>query len=524
MPFLRAPMTIAAARAFRAARPSVALPPPPTESLIRCAERFARWEDAKHTASMRHLQPLADVCEEAFSAIRRERAPVFAVSAFPVQHGKTTLLQAFVLYVLRHWPSAKIGYGSFNADRAEGKMLKVRMAAEAEGIRLTPGRATLSEWWTEAGGLVYAGGIVGGKWTGQGFDLLILDDLYKGTEEADSPAHRAKVMTQIDDSIMTRAQDWTSVIVNMARWNPHDASGELVKRGWRYVCRPAIDGDGEALAPWMVSKERLLALRDGRPESPGQPRILAIPRRTWWSLYQGSPVPETGRIFEPEQLATYDRLPDGAYSEALGLDLAYGAQRQHDRSAYTVFRRYVSDPRRLYRVECDSRHTKVELYSARIGEAQLRRGGGIFTLRSRVPKSMIEIAAWQELLRAPEVRAARRIPALWYRNTVEAGAADMMINYGAAVEGRLAKIDKLARAQAGGYTSAWSEGRIVVPAREDEHGERWRIAHEGFTGGEGCEDDEVDGAVAAHDLLAVPVATLGGDGPRAIGLHAGREC
>jgi len=35
------------------------------------------------------------------------------------------------------------------------------------------------------------------------------------------------------------------------------------------------------------------------------------------------------------------------------------------------------------------------------------------------------------------------------------------------------------------------------------------MSHEEFTGEDGCEDDEVDGAVAAHDLLALPVATLG---------------
>ena len=59
------------------------------------------------------------------------------------------------------------------------------------------------------------------------------------------------------------------------------------------------------------------------------------------------------------------------------------------------------------------------------------------------------------------------------------------------------------------YVVEPSEGRIVAPAREDEHGERWRMSHEEFTGEDGCEDDEVDGAVAAHDLLTLPVASLG---------------
>jgi hypothetical protein len=500
-------MTQDAARSFLSAEPVRTHPAPPPGGLIRAAERFARRRDPKHTAPLRHLAPLAASCEEALRAIRREAPPVFTVAHLPVQHGKTTLLQAFVLYVLKHWPRARIGYGSFNNERAEGKMWEVRELAPAFGIRLHPSFATRSEWRTEAGGLVYAGGVIGGKWTGQGFDLLILDDLYKGSEEADSAAHRAKVMASIDDGIMTRAQDWTSVIVSMARWNPHDASGELIKRGWPYLCRPAIDDDGEALAPWMVAKERLLALRDGRPESPGRPRIDAIPRRTWWSLYQGQPRPEEGRIFDLANLATYETLPGGAFVEALGLDLAYGEKQQHDRSAYTVFRRYATDPRRLYRVECDARHAPIELYAARVAEVQLRRGG--FARRLVLPTKPRDLAAWQEGLRAEDVRRARRIAARWYTSTTEAGTASLMSGYGASVEAiGVGRRNKLVRATSGGYTSAWSEGRIVAPARENEQGERWRLSHEDFTGEEGCADDEVDSAVAAHDVLALPVASL----------------
>jgi hypothetical protein len=73
-------------------------------------------------------------------------------------------------------------------------------------------------------------------------------------------------------------------------------------------------------------------------------------------------------------------------------------------------------------------------------------------------------------------------------------------------------VDKLARAQSGGYAAAWAEGRIAVPrARliEGGHLERFIRAHQDFTGQDGCEDDEVDAAVAAHDLLALPALGLG---------------
>jgi hypothetical protein len=70
-------------------------------------------------------------------------------------------------------------------------------------------------------------------------------------------------------------------------------------------------------------------------------------------------------------------------------------------------------------------------------------------------------------------------------------------------------VDKLARAQAGGYCAAWAEGRISVPNRETEQGNIWLKSHADFTGQDGDEDDPVDGSVAAHDLLALPPAVLG---------------
>jgi hypothetical protein len=71
-------------------------------------------------------------------------------------------------------------------------------------------------------------------------------------------------------------------------------------------------------------------------------------------------------------------------------------------------------------------------------------------------------------------------------------------------------VDKLARCQAGGYQSAAAEGRILVPARASGGVLSMLRAHDEFTGAEGDFDDPVDAGCAMHDLLAVPVATLGG--------------
>ena len=479
------------------------------EPLIAFAARYARARNPRWTATFDHLAPIAEGLEEAFRLYQaRAHYGIKQVSHASVQHGKTTLLQAFVLWLLRRDPRIRIGYGSFNNDRAEDKMWQARQVAHRLGVRLNPNAATKTKWYTEEGGFVYAGGVVGGTWTGDGLDVVILDDLYKGDEEADSAAHRDKVERALDDAILTRAQDWTSFFVNMARWNPQDISGVLIRRGWPYVCLPAINDDGEPLWPAVVSLEKLLTLRDGDRERGIDP----IKRRTWWSLYQGRPRAEDGKIFDPAHLATYTDLPDGPFVEGLGLDLAYGAKRAHDRSALTVFRRYLTDPRFLYRVECDSRQESVELYAMRVAEVQLRRGGALPRGLVR-PRSLAEANGW---IRAMAETRGRRIPGRMYTSTTEAGAVALLAPWGAQIEAVRAGVDKLARAQGtyaargvSGYTAAWAEGRVLVPAREDQHGERWRISHEDFTGLDGCEDDEVDSAVAAHDKIAVPGVRLG---------------
>lgn len=487
--------------------------------LLAFAARFARARNPKWCADFSHLAPIAEGLEEAFRCYKERRTKgIKQVSHAAVQHGKTTLLQAFVLWCLRQDPHIRIGYGSFNNERAEDKMWQSREVAHRLGIDLNPRAATKTKWYTEKGGFVYAGGVVGGTWTGDGLDIIVTDDLYKGKEEADSGAWRAKVEGAFDDVIMTRGQDWTSWIVNMARWNPQDLSGVLIRRGWPYVCLPAIDEEGRALWPSVVSLEKLLTLRDGDLAR----GIAPIPRRTWWSLYQGRPRDEEGKIFDVAHLMTYASLPESPYVEGGGLDLAYGAKRQNDRSAYTVFRRYASDPRRLYRVECHSAQQAIELYAMRVAEVQLRRGGLAKGLP--IPRALSDAEPWVKRMTEPEMLRARRVPFVWYTSTTEEGTARILVPWGAKVEARRAGVDKLARAQgnyappgAGGYTAAWAEGRIVVPAVEDQHGERWRISHEDFTGLDGCEDDEVDGAVAAHDKLAVPSGGPSTGGARTVG-------
>lgn len=460
--------------------------------LIHYAERLAQRTETK-PVPMRHLQPVAELFERAAAG-----ECIRAVIAAPVRHGKTTLVKAAILYLLRRNPRLRINFASYASDLAEAKMYEVRQLAPSQGIRMAPDFDTDAEWRTIEGGAVKAGGLIGGPWNGQGANIGFVDDPYKNAEQADSFAFRERTDTAFWSAFMTRLEPGASCFVIAARWGNHDLSGALEAKGWTSINLPVLDADERPLWPERWSREELLAVR------------ASMPARLWAALYMGSPIPEGGRTFDPSHLTMYDRLPDGPYTDALGLDLAYGARRQHDRSAFTVFRRYAARPRELYLVECHSGHAPIDLYSARVAEVQLRRAG--WAARLVVPSEASRVVSeW-----LPQIAAvgpsARRIAARWYTSTTEAGTAALMAGYGAHVEPVRAAVDKLARAQAGGYAAAWAEGRIAVPrAKLIEHGhlERWVRAHQDFTGQDGCEDDEVDAAVAAHDLLALPALGLG---------------
>lgn len=450
--------------------------------LIRYAERVARKTEV-NPLPMRHLYPAARVFERALAG-----EEVRALISIPVRHGKTTLAKAAILGGLRRNPRMRINYASYAADLAEAKMFEVRQLADGEGLRLDPNFQTDPEWRTVEGGAVKSGGLIGGPWNGQGANWNLLDDPYKNAEQAYSLAYRIKTREQFDSAFMTRLEPGGSAIVLSARWCDPDLMGELAGEGWEVINLPALDTQDRPLWPERWQFEALDRIRKTNP--------------FWWSLYQGQPKPEGSQIFDENALGLYNELPKGPFVEVMGIDVAYGAKKQHDRSALVVWRRYLAEPRVLYLVECWVGHEPVELFACRVAEVQLRRGNPTLA-RLRLPRTKEEIdTVWRPQLTA--LTNAQRIRARWYGSTTEEGAAGLMSAYGAQIEYARATVDKLARAQAGGYVSAWGEGRIRWPANGGEHVDRLLSQHRAFTGLDGGEDDGVDAGVAGHDIAGIP--------------------
>ena len=141
---------------------------------------------------------------------------------------------------------------------------------------------------------------VGGGITGQGADILIVDDPIKDRAEANSPTIREKLWDWYTSTAYTRLSPGGGVIVMATRWHTDDLIGRLIQKmqegsGDKFdvIIYPAIAEQdephrkaGEALHPERYDLEQLNAIRQ------------TIGPQDWSALYQQRPVPEGGAVFK----------------------------------------------------------------------------------------------------------------------------------------------------------------------------------------------------------------------------------
>lgn len=141
---------------------------------------------------------------------------------------------------------------------------------------------------------------VGGGITGQGADILIIDDPIKDRAQAASKTIRDSIWDWYTSTAYTRLSPGGGVIVMATRWHTDDLIGRLIQRmgegdTFRIVNYPAIaEHDelhrkaGEALHPERYPLSTLLQIQK------------TIGSRDWEALYQQHPVPDGGALFKLE--------------------------------------------------------------------------------------------------------------------------------------------------------------------------------------------------------------------------------
>jgi predicted phage terminase large subunit-like protein len=255
----------------------------------------------------------------------------------PPRSGKSILIsEYFPAWYLGKNPDKKIITASYGQELAEDFGRKVRNQIADPlyqeifpGVKLSDDSAAANKFnlaSPKMGGYYAVG--VGGAIVGKGGHIILLDDLVKNRESADSESERRRVKDWYASAAYTRLMDNGPIVLVMQRWHTDDLAGWLIREhaheNWVVLNLPAINEKGEALWPEKFPIEILERIKRTLPkrdwEALYQQRPYAeeggILKRQWWKIWpEGKPLPECSYIIQSWDTAFSDKeVKSNSYS------------------------------------------------------------------------------------------------------------------------------------------------------------------------------------------------------------------
>jgi predicted phage terminase large subunit-like protein len=327
--------------------------------------------------------------------------------------------------------------------------------------------ANKGEYRLKSGGGILTVG-TSGSITGQGANILIIDDPISNREEADSIVYRNKLWDWFTDVAETRLEPNGSIIIVMTRWHIDDLAGRILKNkpDFEYIRLAALadNGDGRELdEPLWADRYGFEHLNQIRVESPLK----------FSALYQGLPVPRNSRLIQ--DVTFYTELPK-EYKLFIGADLAYTEKTHADYSCYVVLG-YTKEPKKWYVIEVDRWQKSID-YS--VNRLKL--------LQSKYPHTKIELEA----------------------NGVQKAICDIVEKAGVKISRVQPVTDKLARA--GQFADSWTQGNVLCPDPQVYPDNKWLNYYleelNEFSGLNDRHDDLVDASTHAYNKSLKGVGTF----------------
>ena len=276
-----------------------------------------RWKRA------RHLDLLCELLEDV------ERGDITRlIITMPPRHGKSmTVTESFPSWFIGRNPERRVIEVSYGSELAQRFGLNNRkkideFGQDIFGIRVSSENASKTNWGLDnySGGMISAG--IGGSITGQGADLLIIDDPIKNRKEAESQTYRDSIWLEWQDTLSSRLHPNGRVVIIMTRWHEDDLVGRLLKQSdaWKLINLPALAEEndilgreeGQALWPehefdekWAVKEKANRGIR------------------SWESLYQGHPRPADGNLFRQSMFRHFNvsgncyKVADKVYDKSI---------------------------------------------------------------------------------------------------------------------------------------------------------------------------------------------------------------
>lgn len=291
----------------------------PAHVAMTCGRGSMRWLPYRHLLYINDLLVQAEISRE----------QTFLNIQASVRHGKSVLTTVWnVVWFMGTFPGVKVAIicGNENLAKRFSRLARDIFKEHGEalfGKSVRPEVSAVNEWGLSDGSLCRAVG-VGGQLSGDGFDLMVIDDPITKAEEARSATTKAAMVEWYAMDVRTRLSPTGTMILTMARWTADDISATILETArragedadpWVEVKLPAIAeaprgtdidtwrdelgrADGEALWPevWPVTKLRRIKASQTDP-------------RSWDALYQQNPVPKTGNLFEFDAWQTLEKRP-----------------------------------------------------------------------------------------------------------------------------------------------------------------------------------------------------------------------
>jgi len=242
----------------------------------------------------------------------------------PPRHGKSQLVsRLFPAYWVSRHPELFCAIASYSAELAYAHSREARHYYRITGHALSKDSAAVGNWLTpQRGGCIAAG--VRGPFTGKGYNLGIIDDPYKGPEDAKSALQRERLIDWLKSVWFTRAEPGLTAegallpaaqVVVQTRWDHQDMTAWLLEQEsqenpehWTVLNLPAIAEPISIAMPIPPTCTRIPDWRQpGGPLCPERVPLKVLERiRTrlgsyWWNaLYQQRPSPAEGLLFRKD--------------------------------------------------------------------------------------------------------------------------------------------------------------------------------------------------------------------------------
>ncbi|MFL0584705.1 phage terminase large subunit [Solibacillus silvestris] len=268
-----------------------------------------------HHGQYKHFRHTELVCDVLQRIADGEQLSVLI--EMPPRHGKSmTVSETFPSFYLAKNPTKRVITAAYSDGLAKkfGRLNRNKFGEFANdlfGIKLSESNSAIKDWGIQDmnGGMIATG--IGGSITGQGADLMIIDDPIKNAKEANSQVIRDNIWDEWESTLSTRLHDGASLIVIMTRWHEDDLIGRLLARSpreWIRLRLPAIAEDEDDLLGREVGEALCPEL--GFNEQWAEQKKTEVGSRTWASLYQQRPTPAGGNVFKREWMRYYVRTEE----------------------------------------------------------------------------------------------------------------------------------------------------------------------------------------------------------------------